>query len=397
MRLASEGEGLRALVLVPTRELAAQVEVHARACGQHTRVRSGVVYGGVSIGPQERLLRHGVDLLIATPGRLLDLHQRKSVNFEGIRVVVLDEADRMVDMGFAPDLRRILRILPRARQTVMFSATMPAQLSEVAGEALASPTRVEIAGPTQTADGITQSVVRVRRDLKSALLGHLLGRAAAKKSLVFSRSKRGADRLTATLRRRGLEVAALHGDRTQSQRQRALLDFRRGRVMALIATDLASRGLDVQDVTHVINYDVPRAAQDYVHRIGRTGRMHAVGEAITLVCAEDRDYLRDIERTLGRAIPRMTVTGFDADAPVLAAEAVNSRRDATRKTPAPRAGTAGSRPTPVRGAGRSSRTSPTTRTTATATATAPVTPSRAPVHGRRSQPTSLDRRGRKPV
>jgi len=396
MRLASEGEGLRALVLVPTRELAAQVEVHARACGQHTRVRSGVVYGGVSIGPQERLLRQGVDLLIATPGRLLDLHHRKSVNFEGIQVVVLDEADRMVDMGFAPDLRRILRILPRARQTVMFSATMPAQLSEVAGEALASPTRVEIAGPTQTADGITQSVVRVRRDLKSALLGHLLGRAAAKKSLVFSRSKRGADRLTATLRRSGLEVAALHGDRTQSQRQRALLDFRRGRVMALIATDLASRGLDVQDVTHVINYDVPRAAQDYVHRIGRTGRMHAVGEAITLVCAEDRDYLRDIEKTLGRAIPRMTVTGFDADAPVLAAEAGNSRREATRKTPAPRAGTpgtAGSRPTPVGGARRSPRTSSTTRTTATA----PVTPSRTPVHGRRSQPTSLDRRSRKPV
>jgi len=394
MRLAVQGEGLRALVLVPTRELAAQVETHARACARFTRVRTGVVFGGVPIGPQERLLRQtGIDLLIATPGRLLDLYQRQSVSFEEIQVVVLDEADRMVDMGFAPDVRRILRFLPRARQTLMFSATMPTQLNQVASGAFASPTRVEIAGPTRTADGITQSVVTVRRDLKSALLGHLLGRAAAKKALVFSRSKRGADRLAATLRRSGLEVAALHGDRSQSQRERALLDFRRGRVMTLIATDLASRGLDVQDVTHVINYDVPRAAQDYVHRIGRTGRMHAEGEAITLVCAEDRDYLLDIERVLGRMIPRMTVKGFDAEAPLVVAAAHDSRRDAKGRVSAP-SGPAGRRPATRRDqdATRSHRAGASAPTTPAAPA---VVASPIPAHGRRPRLAALDRRSRK--
>jgi len=299
----------------------------------------------------------------------------------------------MVDMGFAPDVRRILRFLPRARQTLMFSATMPTELNQVASGAFASPTRVEIAGPTRTADGITQSVVTVRRDLKSALLGHLLGRAAAKKALVFSRSKRGADRLAATLRRGGLEVAALHGDRSQSQRERALLDFRRGRVMTLIATDLASRGLDVEDVTHVINYDVPRAAQDYVHRIGRTGRMHAEGEAITLVCAEDRDYLLDIERVLGRMIPRMTVKGFDAEAPLVVAAAHDSRREAKGRVSAP-SGPAGRHPATRRDpdATRSHRAASTAPTTPAAP---PVAASRVPAHGRRPRLAALDRRSRK--
>lgn len=380
MRLAGNGEGLRAFVLVPSRELATQVEAHARACARFTRIRPGVVFDGVPVGPQERMLREdGIDLLIATPRRLLDLYQRGSVSFDAIQVVVVDSADRMVDMGFAPELRRILRLMPRARQTLMFSATLPAQLDQVA-EALASPTRLQIAAPTRTADAIAQSVVAVRRDLKSALLGHLLGRPAAKKALVFSRSQRDADRLAATLRRSGLEVAALHSDRIH--RERALLDFHRGRVTTLVATDLDSRGLDVQDVTHVINYDVPRAAQDYVHRIGRTGGLHAEGEAITFVCPEDRDYLLDIERVLGRMIPRMKVRGFDAEASPIAAKAGDSRRDATRKAPA------GREPEAVRSPRSGSRRQ-------TKPATAPVTANGASPRGRSSRPAAIARPSRK--
>jgi ATP-dependent RNA helicase RhlE len=275
----------------------------------------------------------------------------------------------------------------------MFSTTMPASLSQMAGEVLVSPTRVEIAGPTRKADGITQSVVTVRRDLKSALVEHLLGRAAAMKSVVFSRSTRGADRLAATLRRSGLEVAALHGDRSESQREQTLLDFRHGRVTTLIATDLASRGLDVQDVTHVINFDVPRAAQDYVHRIGRTGRMHADGEAITLVCAEDRNYLLGIERALGRMIPRMTVKGFDSEAPLIVAASHGSSREAQQAVPesgdpaAPRPATVRNEDTP-----RSHRARSTARTKPAAT---PVAASEVPAHGRRQRTTALGRRSRK--
>jgi ATP-dependent RNA helicase RhlE len=275
----------------------------------------------------------------------------------------------------------------------MFSSTMPAQLSQMAGEVLVSPTRVEIAGPTRKADGITQSVVTVRRDLKSALVEHLLGRAAAMKALVFSRSTRGADRLAATLRRSGLEVAALHGDRSESQREQTLLDFRQGRVTTLIATDLASRGLDVQDVTHVINFDVPRVAQDYVHRIGRTGRMHAEGEAITLVCAEDRNYLLGIERALGRMLPRMTVKGFDAESPLVVTASHGSPRDA-KQTGSESGDPAAMRPPTARDhdAPRSHRARSTARTKAAA---ATVAASEVPAHGRRQRTTALDRRSRK--
>ena len=311
-RLLGGNEGLRALILVPTRELAAQVETNARDYARFTDLRAGVVFGGVPIGPQERMLRHeGVDLLVATPGRLLDLHGRQSVNFEDIEILVLDEADRMVDMGFAPDLRRILRLLPDRRQTMWFSATMPPELNRVAGEALVDPKRVDLAPPSRPAAGITQAIYPVPRHLKTDLLDQVLLGSEVGSAIVFTRTKHGADRLTRLLKARGHAVAALHGDRSQSQRERALESLKRGRVQVLVATDIASRGIDVEDISHVINYDVPHTPEDYVHRIGRTGRVDAVGDAFTLMSPEESKDVQAIERFLGRSIPRVTIPDFD--------------------------------------------------------------------------------------
>ena len=311
-RLMDGRPALRALVLVPTRELAAQVETAARDYARFTRLRCGVVYGGVRIEPQERMLRHeGVDLLVATPGRLLDLHGRQSVAFEDIEVLVLDEADRMVDMGFAPDLRRILRLLPTDRQTMMFSATMPPDLNKVAAEALVDPVRLDLAPPSRPAAGITQAVYPIARHLKTDLLDEILRRTSMGSVIVFTRTKHGADRLTRQLERRGHGVVALHGNRTQSQRERALRDVRRGRVQILIATDIASRGIDVREITHVINFDVPHTPEDYVHRIGRTARADATGDAFTLMSPEERKDLEAIERFLGKSIVRVQIPDFD--------------------------------------------------------------------------------------
>ena len=303
---------LRALVLVPTRELAAQVETNARAYGRFTDVRVGVVFGGVPIGPQERMLRYeGVDLLVATPGRLLDLNGRQSLSLDEIEILVLDEADRMVDMGFAPDLRRILRLLPTRRQTLMFSATMPPELNKVASEALHQPKRVDLAPPSRPAAGITQAVYPVPRHLKTDLLDQVILRSEVGSAIVFTRTKHGAERLMHQLKRRGHPVAALHGDRSQSQRERALEDLKRGRVQILVATDIASRGIDVDGISHVINYDVPHTPEDYVHRIGRTGRVQAVGDAFTLMSPEERKGIAAIERFLGQSIPRVEIPDFD--------------------------------------------------------------------------------------
>jgi ATP-dependent RNA helicase RhlE len=311
-RLLKGPHALRALVLVPTRELAAQVETNARDYARFTKVRPGVVFGGVPIGPQERMLRNeGVDLLVATPGRLLDLNGRQSVSLDDVEVLVLDEADRMVDMGFAPDLRRILRLLPTERQTLMFSATMPPELNRVASEALRNPERVDLAPPSRPAAGITQAVYPVPRHLKTDLLDQVLLGADVGSAIVFTRTKHGADRLTRQLKRRGHSVAAIHGDRSQSQRERALDDLKRGRVQILVATDIASRGIDVEDISHVINYDVPHTPEDYVHRIGRTGRVEAVGDAFTLMSPEEKSDVAAIERFLGRSIPRVLIPDFD--------------------------------------------------------------------------------------
>jgi ATP-dependent RNA helicase RhlE len=303
---------LRALILTPTRELAAQVETNARDYARHTRLRVGVAYGGVPIGPQERMLRHeGVDLLVATPGRLLDLQGRQSVSLDDVQILVLDEADRMVDMGFAPDLMRILRLLPKKRQTLMFSATMPPDLNKVAKEALHEPQRVDLAPPTRPAAGITQAIYPVPRALKTDLLNELLGRGDVSSVIVFTRTKHGADRLARQLAKRGHSVAALHGNRTQGQRERALSDLRRGRVQVLVATDIASRGIDVNDISHVVNFDVPHTPEDYVHRIGRTGRVDATGDAFTLMGPEEQKDVLAIERFLGRSIPRVQLADFN--------------------------------------------------------------------------------------
>jgi len=311
-QLASGPERLRALVLTPTRELAAQVAAAGKLYAKYLPLQVGVVYGGVPIGPQERMLRNeGVDVLVATPGRLLDLHGRQSVSLEDIEVLVLDEADRMVDMGFAPDLRRILRLLPRDRQTLMFSATMPKEVNAVAKEALRDPARIDLAPPTRPAVGITQAIYPVSRGLKLDLLDELLTGIERRSVIVFTRTKRGADRVARALQKRGHLTAALHGDRSQGQRERALLDLKRGRVEVLVATDIASRGIDVRGITHVINFDVPAAPEDYVHRIGRTGRVDALGDAFTLMSPEEKGDMAAIERAVGKTLPRITLEDFD--------------------------------------------------------------------------------------
>jgi ATP-dependent RNA helicase RhlE len=311
-RLLNGPRALRALILVPTRELAAQVEECAHDYSKYAELSVGAVYGGVPIGPQERMLRHeGVDLLVATPGRLLDLHGRHSVSLEEVEVLVLDEADRMVDMGFAPDLQRILKLLPAKRQTLMFSATMPPELNRVAKEALRNPQRIDLAPPSRPAESIEQTFYPVPRHLKVDLLHEILEQSEDRSALVFTRTKHGADRLYRQLKARGHRVGVMHGDRSQGQRERALGDFKRGRVEVLVATDIASRGIDVDDITHVINYDVPRTPEDYVHRIGRTGRMNAAGDALTLVSPEEEKDAKAIERFLGRRIPTETIPGFD--------------------------------------------------------------------------------------
>ncbi len=311
-RLIGGPKRLRALVLTPTRELAAQVETNARDYARFTDLRVGVVYGGVPLPPQERMLKQaGVDFLVATPGRLLDLHDRLALRLDFIEIFVLDEADRMVDMGFAPDLKRIMRHLPRERQTLMFSATMPPDLNRIAKDALRDPARIDLAPANRPAAGITQAVYPVPRHLKTDLLDSMLSQAEVGSVIVFARTKHGADKLTRDLQRRGHSVAPLHGNRSQSQRERALGDLRRGRVQVLVATDIASRGIDVEGITHIINYDVPHAPEDYVHRIGRTGRVDAMGDAFTLVCPEEQKQLTAIERFLGRAVPRVTLPDFD--------------------------------------------------------------------------------------
>jgi ATP-dependent RNA helicase RhlE len=307
----NEPGGIRALVLTPTRELAAQVETAVRDYSRFTTLQCAVVYGGVAIGPQENRLKQGIDILVATPGRLLDHIERGNVFCTTIRILVLDEADRMVDMGFAPDLNRILRKLPAGRQTLMFSATMPPELNAIAKRALVEPVRVEVAPKITTAAGIRQAVYPVSQHLKTDLLLELLEAEGMESVLVFARTKHGADRIARHLDRRGHSVASLHSNRTQGQRERALHGFRSGQYQVLVATDIASRGLDVEGISHVINYDVPHAPEDYVHRVGRTARASAVGDAFTLMSRDEESYVAAIERFTGKSIPRVTIPDFD--------------------------------------------------------------------------------------
>src|ERR1035441_10076714 len=302
---------IRALIVAPTRELVAQIEENVRGYGKHLSLRTATIYGGVGERPQIDALRSGVDLVVATPGRLLDLMGRRFCDFSSLNFLVLDEAERMLDMGFLPDIRRIVRALPQKRQTLLFSATLSSEIEAVTHEFLRSPKTVQIGRRANPADTVTQLVYEVPKHLKPALLVHLLREPSMNMVLVFSRMKHSADRIARSLETSGIRTATLHSNRSQNQRLRALKDFKSGAVRVLVATDIAARGIDVDGISHVVNYDFPMHSEDYVHRIGRTGRAHAVGDAISFVTPEDHSALRSLERFIGRGIVRKRSEGFN--------------------------------------------------------------------------------------
>ncbi len=301
---------IRALILTPTRELAAQVEESVRVYGKHVPLKSTVVFGGVSINPQFAALKSGVDVLVATPGRLLDHHGQRTVDLSHVEVLVLDEADRMLDMGFLPDIKRVLAALPRKRQNLLFSATFSDEIRGLAQGLLHDPLMIQVAQRNSTVETVAQKVLPVEGKQKAALLLHLVREHNWYQVLVFTRTKHGANRLATQLDKHGVPALAIHGNKSQNARTRALAEFKSGKLQVLVATDIAARGLDIDNLPHVVNFDLPHVPEDYVHRIGRTGRAGASGEAISLVAPEERDLLRDIERLIRRQLPREVVTGF---------------------------------------------------------------------------------------
>ena len=322
-RLAQNGEKLksrqpRALILAPTRELAAQINDSVRSYGQHMHLRSTVVFGGASIRPQIQALNRGVHILVATPGRLLDLMNQRHLQLNSIETFILDEADRMLDMGFIPDVKKITAALPNKRQTLLFSATMPKSIEGLAASLLDDPVRVEVAPAATTVEKVKQLVLFVAKDKKRSLLGELLKNKDISRVLVFTRTKHGADRVVRHLQQCGVKADAIHGNKAQNARQRALKSFRNGRIRALVATDIAARGIDVDGVTHVINFDLPNEPESYVHRIGRTARAGAGGIALSFCDHEERAYLRNIEKVIRQSVPVLD------DQPFHAAEIANA-------------------------------------------------------------------------
>jgi ATP-dependent RNA helicase RhlE len=303
--------GTRALVIAPTRELAAQIEADLRDLAHFTPVRGATVFGGVSMSPQETAFRRGIDVIVATPGRLLDHMQHPYVRFDALEVLVLDEADRMLDMGFLPDIRRILGRLPRERQTLLFSATMPAPIAALAREFLRDPLPINQERKAAPAIGITHAVYPVAQELKRGLLVALLRRDEMRSVLVFTRTKHRCNRLAEQLARDGIAVERIHGNRSQAQRTVALDAFKRGKCRVLVATDIAARGIDIDELSHVVNFDVPNVADDYIHRAGRTARAGAVGEAVTFVSPDEMGDLVAIDRAIGKPLPRLKLAGFD--------------------------------------------------------------------------------------
>jgi ATP-dependent RNA helicase RhlE len=301
----------RALVVTPTRELAAQILQELEELAVHTPLTAAAVFGGVGMGPQEHAFRTGVDVMIATPGRLLDHLKQPYAKLDRIEHLVLDEADRMLDMGFLPDIRRVLSYLPKKRQTLFFSATMPAPILALTRELLHNPATINLERKSAPAVGITQAVYPVTQELKSALLLALLERGSMKEALVFTRTKHRANRLWEQLEKRGISVARIHGNRSQAQRTDALEGFKSGRYRVLVATDIAARGIDVEALGHVVNFDVPAMPEDYIHRVGRTARAEMTGEAYTFVAPDEQDDLRAIERAIGKPLPRVTLPDFD--------------------------------------------------------------------------------------
>ncbi len=345
---------IRCLVLSPTRELALQIAESFRAYGRFTGLRHTVVYGGVNQNPQTRAINEGVDILVATPGRLLDLANQGFIDLASIEVFVLDEADRMLDMGFIPDIRRVVAMLPAKRQTLFFSATMPPDIRRLADTILSHPVSVQVAAVSATADNVEQSVYFVEKSNKPALLTHLLNTTSISRALIFTRTKHGADRVARHLYRAGIRAEAIHGEKSQNARQRALLNFRSNRISVLVATDIAARGLDIDEISHVINYDMPNVPETYVHRIGRTARAGASGIAVSFCDHDERPHLKAIERLI-----RKTISVHQADAGVAATgDMMPARRDhvaprPTASRPSHAASIPGRHPKPVAAAPQS--------------------------------------------
>jgi ATP-dependent RNA helicase RhlE len=328
----------RALVLTPTRELAAQIAEDLAALALHTPLTTAAVFGGVGMGPQEHAFRSGVDVIVGTPGRLLDHFRAQYAKLGGLEFLVLDEADRMLDMGFLPDIRRVLRHVPKRRQTLFFSATMPPPIAELSREMLRTPATINIERRSLPAVGITHAVYPVPQHLKAPLLLALLKSGEVRDALVFTRTKHRADRLARQLDEHRVKVQRIHGNRSQSQRTEALAGFKSGRYQVLVATDIAARGIDVTALGHVINFDVPGQAEDYIHRVGRTARAELTGSAFTLVSPEEESSVRDIERAIGKRLPRVTLPDFDytARAPAARPELPRAYRDPRKHQNAPR-------------------------------------------------------------
>jgi ATP-dependent RNA helicase RhlE len=304
---------IRALILTPTRELAAQVEESVRIYGKYTKLNSAVIFGGVGINPQIKQLKHGVDILVATPGRLLDHMDQGTVDLSKVEILVLDEADRMLDMGFIRDIRKVLAKLPPKRQNLLFSATFSDEIKALADGLLDKPATIEVARRNSTVEIIAQKIHPVDRDKKHPMLAHLIKTNSWTQVLVFTRTKHGANKLVEQLEKDGIGAMAIHGNKSQSARTRALSEFKDGSLQVLVATDIAARGIDIDQLPHVVNYDLPNVPEDYVHRIGRTGRAGATGEAVSLVCVDEHDMLKDIEKLIKQTLPREVIPGFEPD------------------------------------------------------------------------------------
>jgi len=316
LNTASQSNGkrpIRALILEPTRELAAQVEESVHTYGKYLPLQSTVVYGGVNINPQINKLRKGVDILVATPGRLLDHVEQKTLNLSKVEILVLDEADRMLDMGFIRDIRRIIKLLPVQRQNLLFSATFSNEIKKLAGDILNAPETIQIAHHNTAAEGVSHVIHPVDHSRKRELLTHLIESQNWQQVLVFTSMKHGANRLAQQLDKAGIRATAIHGNKSQAQRTRALMDFKKGKVQVLVGTDVASRGLDIEQLPHVVNYELPSTPKDYIHRIGRTGRAGKEGMAVSLVAANEMGLLRDIEHLLKRELPKVVIPGYEPD------------------------------------------------------------------------------------
>ena len=335
-RLMSSGKAvkgrraIRALVITPTRELAAQVSESIDTYGRHLPLKSTVVFGGVSINPQKQKLIRGVDILVATPGRLLDHVGQNSVNLSKVDILVLDEADRMLDMGFIRDIRKVLALVPEHKQTLLFSATFSNEIKQLANNLLKSPALIEVARRNTAAESVTQVIHPVDKVRKRELLSYLIGANNWQQVLVFTRTKHGANRLSKQLVSDGIVATAIHGNKSQGARTRALADFKSGNVRVLVATDIAARGLDIDQLPHVVNFELPNVAEDYIHRIGRTGRAGNEGEAMSLVCVDELKLLKDIERLVKHDIPRVQIADFEPD-PSIKPEPINKGRGRQQK------------------------------------------------------------------